>query len=88
MNVEEKIENAKLITNNNKTSLFSNLSKFKNKFITVAFSNGERLSGVLISYDDASNLILEKKMAGACKECVFCLGRSLSFISLGKPNIL
>ncbi|KAF5141635.1 hypothetical protein G9O61_00g001770 [Vairimorpha ceranae] len=45
MNVEEKIENAKLITNNNKTSLFSNLSKFKNKFITVAFSNGERLSG-------------------------------------------
>jgi sRNA-binding regulator protein Hfq len=67
----------------NKLPLFGNLSRFRNKTVTVVLNNGVKINGILKSYDDASNLILESD-----GKRVLCLGRCLSLISLGKAVIL
>lgn len=76
------------IVDKNKIPLFSNLSKYKNKVVTIVFTNGEKISGILIAYDETANLILEKHTNWEYGKRVFCLGKSLSLITLGHSIIL
>lgn len=67
----------------NKLPIFGNLNKFKNKYVTVVLTNGVKINGILKSYDDASNLMIENNT-----NKIMCLGRNLSLISLGDASIL
>lgn len=72
----------------NKIPLFGNLSRFRNKTVTVVLNNGVKINGILKSYDDASNLVLESNGKWAYGKRILCLGRCLSLISLGEASIL
>ncbi|WUR02254.1 U6 snRNA-associated Sm-like protein [Vairimorpha necatrix] len=78
----------KELVDKSKIPLFGNLSKFRNKIVTVVFTNNVKITGILISYDYTSNLILEKYNKWEYGKRVLCLGRSLSLISLGSSTIM
>ena len=71
-----------------KLPIFINLVKFKEKKVTVVLTNGATIFGKLVSYDEASNLVLEKCSNWKYGKNVVCLGRCLSMISLGEKSIL
>ncbi|KAF9762949.1 hypothetical protein NGRA_1636 [Nosema granulosis] len=73
---------------NQKTPIFVNLVKMKDKNVTVVLTNGCVVYGRLVAYDESLNMTIEKASEWEYGKSVVCLGRCLSMICLGEKSVL
>lgn len=71
-----------------KVQLLSDLSRFKDKKITITFVDGKSITGKLCAFDDVANCVLKRCMEWEYGDTVVCLGRSIVLVSLNIPYIL